>query len=133
LEFCSTKFNNFCRDEGIARQLTIRNTPQQNGVAKQMNITLLERTRCLLSNTSLNRSFGGKAINTACFLINRTPSIAIGLKTPIEIWNGKTANYSNLRVFGCNAYYRVNEGKLVPRSRKGLFMGYGDGVKGYKI
>jgi len=98
-----------------------------------MNRTLLERTRCLLSNVGLNRSFWGEAINTTCFLINRTPSTAIGLKTPIEIWNDKTTNYSNLRVFGCNAYYHVNEGKLVPRSRKGLFMGYGDGVKGYRI
>jgi len=56
---------------------------------------------------------GGEAINTTCFLINRTSSTAIGLKTTIEIWNGKIANYSDLRVFGCNAYYHVNEGKLV--------------------
>ncbi|RZB99644.1 Callose synthase 7 isoform B [Glycine soja] len=133
LEFCSTEFNKFCRDEGIARQLTVRNTRQQNGVVERMNKTLLERTRCLLSSVGLNRSFWEKAINTTCFLINKTPSTAIGLKTPIEIWNGKTTNYSNLRVFGCNAYYHVNEGKLVPRSRKGLFMGYGDGVKGYRI
>jgi len=133
LEFCSTKFNKFCTEEGIARQFTVRNTLQQNGVAEQMNITLLERTRCLLSNAGLNRSFWGEAINIACFLINMIPFTAIGLKTPIEIWNGKTANYSNLRVFGCNAYCHVNEGKLVPRSRKGLFIGYGDGVKGYRI
>ena len=85
LEFCSTEFNKFCRDEGIARQLTVRNTPQQNGVVERMNRTLLERTRCLLSNVGLNRSFWGEAINTACFLINRTPSTTIGLKTPIEI------------------------------------------------
>jgi len=98
-----------------------------------MNRTLLERTRCLLSNAGLNKRFWGVAINTSCFLISRTPSTAIRLKTPIEIWNGKIANYSNLRVFDCNAYYHVNEGKLVPRSRKGLFMGYGDGVKGYRI
>jgi len=98
-----------------------------------MNRTLLERTRCVLFNVGLNRSFWGEAINITCFLINRIPSTAIGLKTPIEIWNGKTANYSNLRVFGYNAYYHVNEGKMVPRSRKGLFMGYGDGVKDYRI
>ena len=85
LEFCSIEFNKFCKDEGIARQLTVRNTPQQDGVAEQMNKTLLERTRCLLSNAGLNRSFWGEAINTACFLINRTPSTTIGLKTPIEI------------------------------------------------
>ena len=57
LEFCSTEFNKLCRDEGIARQLTVRNTPQQNGVVERMNRTLLERTRCLLSNVGLNRIF----------------------------------------------------------------------------
>nr|KYP62383.1 Retrovirus-related Pol polyprotein from transposon TNT 1-94 [Cajanus cajan] len=132
LEFCSAEFNTFCKDKGIVRQLTVRNTPQQNGVAERMNKTLLERTRCLLSNAE-GVTFWGEAVNTTCFLINRTPSTAISLKTPIEIWTGKPTNYSNLRVFGCNAYYHVNEGKLLPRSRKCLFMGYGDGVKGYRI
>jgi len=117
--------------KGLLKYLLL-GTPKKNGVAEQMNRTLLERTRCLLSNAGLNRSFWGETINIACFLINRTPSTAIGLKTPIEIWNGKTTNYSNLRIFGCNAYYHVNEGKLVLRSRKGLFMGYGDGVKDYR-
>jgi len=80
LEFCSTKFNKFCKDEGIARQFTVRNTLQQNEVVERMNKKLLERTRCLLSNVGLNRSFWGEAINTTYFLINRTPSTPIGLK-----------------------------------------------------
>lgn len=133
MEFCSTEFNNYCKEEGIARQYTVRNTPQQNGVAERMNRTLLERARCLLSNAGLGRNFWAEAVNTACYLINRSPSTAIELKTPIQVWSDKPADYSILRIFGCNAYYHVNEGKLVPRSKKGLFMGYGDGVKGYRI
>ena len=34
LEFCSSEFDGFCRDEGIARHHTVRYTPQQNGVAE---------------------------------------------------------------------------------------------------
>ncbi|KAG9441834.1 hypothetical protein H6P81_017688 [Aristolochia fimbriata] len=48
LEFCSGKFNKFCENEGIVRHRTVRHTPQQNGVAERMNITLLERARCML-------------------------------------------------------------------------------------
>ncbi|GJT66197.1 retrovirus-related pol polyprotein from transposon TNT 1-94 [Tanacetum coccineum] len=110
LEFCSREFNDFCRDEGIARHYMVRYTPQQNGIAERMNRTLLERTRCLLLNARLDRSFWTKALNTACYLINRL------LK---------------LRVFGCLAYYHVSEGKLDPRGEKGIFIGYGDGVKCY--
>nr|KYP38721.1 Retrovirus-related Pol polyprotein from transposon TNT 1-94 [Cajanus cajan] len=98
-----------------------------------MNRTLLEKARCLLSNDGLTKSFWVEAMNTTCYLVNRSPSTAIGCKTPIEVWSTKPANYSILRISSCHAYYHVNEGKLEPRSRKGLFMGYGDGVKGYRI
>nr|KYP69746.1 Retrovirus-related Pol polyprotein from transposon TNT 1-94 [Cajanus cajan] len=103
-----------------------------NGVAKRINRTLLEKERCLLSNVGLTKSFWAEAVNRTCYLVNRSPSTAIGCKTPIEVWSTKRANYSILRVFGY-AYYHVNEGKLEPRSRKGLFMGYRHGVKGYRI
>jgi transposase InsO family protein len=133
LEFCSKEFDQFCKNEGIARHHTIRHTPQQNGVAERMNRTLLERTRCLLSNAGLGKEFWAEAINTVCHLVNRTPSTAIDSKTPYEVWSGKPTDYTGLRVFGCPAYYHVSEGKLEPRSKKGLFMGYGAGVKGYRI
>lgn len=41
--------------------------------------------------------------------------------------------YDNLKIFGCTAYIHSNEGKLEPRAKKGIFLGYPDGVKGYKL
>ncbi|KAJ4726144.1 Retrovirus-related Pol polyprotein from transposon TNT 1-94 [Melia azedarach] len=133
LEFCWSEFDEFCKNEGIARHHTVRDTPQQNGVAERMNQTLLERARCMLSNAELTRKFWAEAVSTACYLINRGPHTGIHLKTPFEVWFGKPADYSNLRAFGCTVYYHVNEGKLQPRAKKGVFVGYGDGVKGYRI
>ena len=133
LEFCSSEFDEFCRANGIARHHTVRHTPQQNGVAERMNQTLLERARCMLSNAGLSRMFWAEAVNTACYLINRGPHTGLNLKTPFELWSGKSADYTNLRIFGCTAYYHVNEGKLEPRAKKGVFVGYGDGVKGFRI
>ena len=43
LEFCLSEFDEFCKDEDIALHHTVRDTPQQNGVAERMNQTLLER------------------------------------------------------------------------------------------
>ena len=34
MEFCSSEFDEFCRDEGIARHRIVRHTPQQNGVVE---------------------------------------------------------------------------------------------------
>ena len=42
MEFCGGEFDEFCKNEGIARHRTVRHTPQQNEVAERMNKTLLE-------------------------------------------------------------------------------------------
>ena len=133
LGFCSSKFNHFCKDVGIARHLTARETPQHNGVAEQMNQILLERARCMPSNSGLAKWFWGEAVNTACYLINLRSHIGIECKISSKVWSGKSADYSILRVFGCTVYYHVNDGKLEPRAKKRVFMGYGDGVKGYRV
>ena len=87
----------------------------------------------MLSNSGLNRRFWAKAASTACYLINRSPSIPLDKKTPIEVWYGSPADYSQLRVFGCTAYAHVDNGKLEPRATKCIFLGYQPGVKGYKL
>ncbi|KAG8490246.1 hypothetical protein CXB51_015516 [Gossypium anomalum] len=43
LEFCSDKFNKLCQSEGIVRHLTVRHTPQHNGIAERMNRTIMEK------------------------------------------------------------------------------------------
>lgn len=80
LEFCSEEFKEFNKDEGIARQYTVRKTPQQNGVAERMNRTLLGRARCMLSNSGLGINFWAEVVTTACYLVNRFPSTALILK-----------------------------------------------------
>jgi hypothetical protein len=77
--------------------------------------------------------FWAEAASTACYLINRSPSIPLDKKTPIEVWSGSPANYSELRVFGCTAYAHIDNGKLEPRAVKCIFLGYGSGVKAYKL
>ncbi|KAH9646575.1 hypothetical protein KPL70_024912 [Citrus sinensis] len=58
---------------------------------------------------------------------------AIDFKTPYEKWIGQSANYGNLRAFGCPAYAHTSQGKLAFRALKCFFIGYPEGVKGYKI
>ena len=80
-----------------------------------------------------HRRFWAEGASTACYLINRSPSIAIDKKTPIEVWFGSPAHYSQLRVFGCTAYAHVDNSKLDPRVIKCVFFGYKFGVKDYKL
>nr|GEX40906.1 zinc finger, CCHC-type [Tanacetum cinerariifolium] len=69
----------------------------------------------------------------AAYLINRSPYTALEKRTPIDLWPGHPANYEMLRIFSCVAYSHVNQGKLKPRSIKCIFLGYPDGVKGYRL
>lgn len=51
----------------------------------------------------------------------------------MEKWLGQPVDYSNLRVFGCLSFMHVRNNKLQPRVIKCLFLGYPEGIKGYKI
>jgi transposase InsO family protein len=56
-EFYGNEFEEFCKKCGIARQKNTPYTPQQNGVAKRMNRTLMEKARIMLSGAGLGQEF----------------------------------------------------------------------------
>ena len=135
-EFCSAEFDRFCKDHGIERHKTTPYTPQQNGVAERMNRTLMERARSMLSGAGLEQKFWAEALAIACYLINRSPTSALVEKTPMEAWSNKKPSLRHLRVFGCEAYAHVpsvKRSKLENKAVKCIFIGYGVGVKGYKL
>ncbi|KAG8480843.1 hypothetical protein CXB51_025300 [Gossypium anomalum] len=80
LEFCSDEFNRLCKSEGIVRHLTVRHTPQAKRVAERMNRTIMEKFRCIGQMPTYRSRFWAEAASTACFLINRSPSVAIEKK-----------------------------------------------------
>nr|GEV72911.1 retrovirus-related Pol polyprotein from transposon TNT 1-94 [Tanacetum cinerariifolium] len=121
------------QESGIARRLIVAGTPQQNCLAERINRMLLNKVMCLLIQSGLPDSFWAEAMVTAAYLINRSPSTALEKKTPMDLWLEHPANYEMLRIFGCVAYSHVNQGKLKPRAIKCIFLGYPDGVKGYRL
>ena len=133
LEFCNKEFAQMCKESGILRHLTVPGNPKQNSLTERMNKTLLERVRCMLIHIRLSKSFWGEAVTTAAYVINRSPSAAIGFKTRYEMSHGHKPSLEHLRVFGCIAYTHVKQGKLEPRAKRCLFIGYPKGVKGYKL
>jgi hypothetical protein len=44
-------FDEYCKQQGIWHQMTPLKTPQLNGLTERMNKTLVERVRCLLSQS----------------------------------------------------------------------------------
>ena len=45
MKFCNGEFDEFCKNEKIARHRTLRMMSQQNGMVERMNRILLERDK----------------------------------------------------------------------------------------
>nr|GEY93558.1 ribonuclease H-like domain-containing protein [Tanacetum cinerariifolium] len=67
--------NQFYEMNGIMRQYSVARTPQQNGVAKRRNKTLIKAARTMLADSKLPTTFWAKVVNTACYVQNR-PDVA---------------------------------------------------------
>ena len=90
----------------------------------------------MLRTAGLPNSFWVEAAKIICYIVNRSPSTSIGLKTLMEMWTGKPTYYSHLHVFGCPIYVMHNaqeRAKMDPKFKKCVFLGYVDGVKWYRL
>jgi len=52
-EYCSKEFEDYCSFNGIHRQQTVPGTPEENGVAKCMNRTIMEHARTVRLHVGL--------------------------------------------------------------------------------
>jgi len=96
----------------------------------------MERARSMLSGARLGQEFWEEAVDTARYLVDRSPSSTLEDKTSQEMWTGKKPSLLHLRVFGCDAYVHVpkeKQTKLDSKSEKCIFIRYKDVLKGYKI
>ncbi|GKC51022.1 putative ribonuclease H-like domain-containing protein [Tanacetum coccineum] len=119
--------NQFCKRKGIMIEFSKARTPQQNGVAKRKNRTLIEATRIMLVDSKLPTTFWAKAINTACYVQNRVLVTKPHNKTPYEIFLGRKPPLSFMRPFGCpvtilNTIDHL--GKFDGKGDEGFFIGY---------
>ena len=73
-EQCPGPFAKFLETHDICAQYTMPRTPQQTGVAKRRNRTLMDMDRSMLSNSSLPLSSWMHALKTAMYLSNKVPS-----------------------------------------------------------
>jgi hypothetical protein len=60
----------------------------------------------------------------------------IGLKTPEEMFTGKKAEVSHLKIFGCLVFIHIpkeKKNKMDPSGKKGIFVGYCEVSKAFRI
>ena len=117
--------------------LTAPYTPEQNPVSERGNRTTVEKARTLLKHAGLPNEFWAESVSTAVYLENLTPLASRKFITSSELWHSKKPSYDHLKVFGCLAYVHVGkerrESKFSDTARKGIMLGYQEGLKNYRI
>lgn len=134
-EFINAEFEKFLKINGIKRNVTAPYCPEQSGIAERKNQTLISSSRCLLAQAKLNLNMWAEAVNCANYVRNRCPTEPLNGKTPYELFNNVVPNVSYFKTFGCTAYYLDNKPnhKFSPRSKKGIFVGYSENSKAFRI
>lgn len=133
-EYVNHVFQEYLENCGVKHETTIPKCSSQNGVAERGHRCIMDKVRCMLQDSGLEKHFWAEAANTAVYLKNRSPTKAVMGLTPEEAWTSKKTNVAHLRVFGCLAYAVSDKcRKLDPRSKKYVFVGYCDTSKGYRL
>ena len=135
-EFSSTAFLRYLSDNNIRRELTTSYTPEQNAVVERSNRTIMEGVRSSLYHSQLPLSFWAEAVVYIVYTLNRTCSRVHGQQTPFELYTGIKPSLSHLCPFGCPVYVYIPaqlHKKLDAKSRRGIFVGYSDESKGYRV
>jgi hypothetical protein len=128
-------FVNFLQENGIVAQYSLPYEPQQNGVAKRWNCTLMDMVRSMLSNSTLPLSLWLEALKTATHIINRVPSKLVP-KTPYELWTGRKSSINYFYVWSYPVEAKIFNPqirKLDPKIISYHFIGYPDKSKGYRF
>lgn len=61
-----------------------------------MNGTLMERARIMLSGYDLEKTVWAYMVIMACYLINRSPTLALVGETHMEVWTSKKPSHLHL-------------------------------------
>jgi len=70
-EYIGENFQRWLKSKGIHYELMNPSTPQENGMVKQLNQTILEMLRVMLFDTQLPKLFWTFAVNYSQELLNR--------------------------------------------------------------
>ncbi|GKF44518.1 retrovirus-related pol polyprotein from transposon TNT 1-94 [Tanacetum coccineum] len=136
-----TKFVNktlceYYKKVDISHETSVARSPQQNGVIKRQNRTLIEVARTMLIYEKDLLFLWAEAVATACYTQNLSIIRLRHGKTPNEILHDKPPDLSFFYVFGVLCYPindSKNLGKLQPKDDIGIFIGYAPIKKAFRI
>lgn len=114
-EFKNIILDAFYKEKCISQQFSAPRTPQQNDIVEIKNRTLIEVARTMLLDAKLPTSFWAEAINTACYMQNKTLINKRNGKISFFLMFGKKESLKQLHVFGSKCYILKNQSKYLEK------------------
>nr|GEW10947.1 hypothetical protein [Tanacetum cinerariifolium] len=134
-EFLNQTLHAYFASEGILHKMLVARTPEQNGVVKRQNHTLVEAAQTMLSAANVPLFFWAEAITTTCFTQNRSLVIPWHEKTPYHIINDRKPSVKFFYIFGSLCYIvrdGENQDKMKEKGDACIFVVYSTQSKSYK-
>nr|KYP38155.1 Retrovirus-related Pol polyprotein from transposon TNT 1-94 [Cajanus cajan] len=135
-EFTSHEFEEFCKTQGIRRQLTAAYTPMQNGVTERKNRMIMNSVRALLNDRQVSKVFWPESVKWCVHVQNRSPTSTLENTTLEEAWSNGRPMVTYFRVFRCVAHVHIPEQrrtKLEDKSKMCVFLRISDESKAYRL
>jgi len=107
-------------NKGTIRELTIHDSPPQNGISERGMCTQTEQARALLLASGLPRFLWEEAMSHSALVQNRSLTHALQGKTPYEERYKKKLHLAGIQEFGAAAYVKdLQAGKLDAHAQSG--------------
>jgi hypothetical protein len=135
-EYTSKELVKFCRDVGIKRELATPYNPQQNDVAERKNRTIMEAVKTMIHDQDIPMCLWAEAVMAVVYVQNRLSHSELGFNTLEEMFTKKKPEVSHLKIFGCLVFIHIPKekgNKLEPSRKKGIFVGYCEVSKAFRI
>jgi hypothetical protein len=135
---------NYLLEQGVIVQRAVVGTPEQNGFAERSGGVIIARARALLQESGLPKTLWPEEVQAAIYILNRSPTKLNS--APLTKPNSGSwiipqqefhqqgtgtfvpVNLSNLRVYGCRTYVRIQgipqSDKMHRRAEIGYLVGY---------
>ncbi|GJY49425.1 retrovirus-related pol polyprotein from transposon TNT 1-94, partial [Tanacetum coccineum] len=103
-EFVNQTLSEYYVKIGISHETSVARSPQQNGVIKRRNCTLIKVARAMLFYAKAPLFLWAEAVATACYTQNRSIIRLRHSKTPYELLHDKLPDLSFFHLFGALCY-----------------------------
>ena len=130
-EYKSELFNRALLEKGINIYQSAPWTPMQNGRAKRLGRTLMDKSESMRHQACIPDSWWEFVFAHATHIYNRTLVAHLKWHTPHEMLKGEMPIIDHLRIFGCGAFIYLpamaRANKMAPKSELMTYIGVAPG------